>query len=207
MRISKRFTLRTSVDGGKTWKFQRSQTQANLNKVYFADVNHGLIVGDEGVILTTTNGGVTWELQKSGTSNDLYSFSLSPDGILAVGEGGIAMRYSVDTEKFIVELPPVVEDLEVEAASAEPTEYYWEIVRQGNWRTLFTDTYFLSAQQGWAVGEGGTILHTIDGGKTWQPQQSGIIRDLQRIFFIDKNYGWITGQGILLRTEDGGETW
>ena len=37
-----------TLDGGKTWKFQRSGTQANLNKVYFADANHGLIVGDEG---------------------------------------------------------------------------------------------------------------------------------------------------------------
>ena len=196
-----------TLDGGKTWKFQRSRTQANLNKIYFADANHGLIVGDDGVILTTTNGGMTWELQNSGTSNDLYSFSLSPDGILAVGEGGIAMRYSVDTEKFIVELPPVAEDMEVEATPAEPIEYYWEVMRQGNWRSVFTDIYFLSTQRGWSVGGGGVILRTTDGGKTWQPQQSGVTRDLQRILFIDENCGWIGGQGVFLRTENGGETW
>ena len=196
-----------TLDGGKTWKFQRSGTQANLNKVYFADANHGLIVGDEGVILTTINGGMTWESQNSGTSNDLYSFSLSPDGILAVGEGGIAMRYSVDTEKFIVELPPAAQEMETDEKPIEAIEYHWEIVRQGNWQAEFTDTYFLSAQHGWTVGSDGTILRTTDGGKTWQPQQSGVSETLQRIVFIDEKYGWISGQGVLLRTENGGKSW
>ena len=196
-----------TLDGGKTWKFQRSGTQANLNKVYFADANHGLIVGDEGVILTTINGGMTWESQNSGTSNDLYSFSLSPDGILAVGEGGIAMRYSVDTEKFIVELPPAAQEMETDEKPIEAIKYHWEIVRQGNWQAEFTDTYFLSAQHGWTVGSDGTILRTTDGGKTWQPQQSGVSETLQRIVFIDEKYGWISGQGVLLRTENGGKSW
>ena len=96
--------------------------------------------------MTTINGGRTWESQNSGTSNDLYSFSLSPDGILAVGEGGIAMRYSVDTEKFIVELPPAAEEMETDEKPVEAIEYHWEIVRQGSWQSKFTDTYFLSAQ-------------------------------------------------------------
>ncbi len=196
-----------TLDGGKTWKFQRSGTQANLNKVYFADANHGLIVGDEGVILTTINGGVKWELQNSGTSNDLYSFSLSPDGILAVGEGGIAMRYSVDTEKFTVELPPAAQEMASDTKHVEPIEYHWEIVRQGNWQPAFTDTYFLSVYEGWAVGHSGTLLHTTDGGTTWYTQHIGVKNTLQRIVFIDDNHGWITGQGILLRTENGGETW
>ena len=159
-----------------------------MNKVYFADANHGLIVGDEGVILTTLNGGVTWELQKSGTSNDLYSFSLSPDGILAVGEGGIAMRYSVDTEQFIAELPPAAQEMETDEKPIETFEYHWEIVRQGSWQAEFTDTYFSSAQHGWTVGSGGTILRTTDGGTTWQTQQS--VRDQKHcngLSFIDEN--------------------
>ena len=196
-----------TLDGGKTWKFQQSHTRANLNKVYFADANHGLIVGDEGVILTTINGGVTWELQNSGTSNDLYSFSLSPDGILAVGEGGIAMRYSVDTEKFTVELPPPAQEMEIDEKPIPAIEYHWEVVRQSSWQPSFTDTYFLSAQQGWAVGGNGTLLHTTDGGTTWQTQHSGVTEALQRIVFIDEKHGWITGQGVLLRTENGGKDW
>ena len=200
--------LYTRLMVGKTWKFQRSGTRSNLNKVYFADANHGLIVGDEGVILTTTNGGVTWESQKSGTSNDLYSFSLSPDGILLVGEGGIAMRYSLWTRSSsLLNCPPTAQEMETVEEPIEPIEYHWEIVRQGSWQTKFTDIYFLSAQEGWAVGDDGTILRTTDGGITWQPQQSSVTEELQRIVFIDKKHGWITGQGVFLRTENGGKTW
>ncbi len=32
---------------------------------------------------------------------------------------------------------------------------------------------FVDLQQGWAVGNGGVILHTADGGKTWERQASG----------------------------------
>lgn len=50
---------------------------------------------------------------------------------------------------------------------------------------------FPSAQQGWAVGHGGVVLHTTDGGLTWQKQLDGLqareiaidfyTRNLQRI--------------------------
>ena len=134
-------------DGGKTWRFQPSGTEANLNKVYFADEKHGLIVGDGGVILTTTNGGKKWEKQESDTENDLYGFALSPEGMVAVGKGGIAMRYSVDAEELPAELPPLAERTEATDVVEEPevveeVTYHWDIVRQATWQTDFTDTYF-----------------------------------------------------------------
>ncbi len=36
-----------------------------------------------------------------------------------------------------------------------------------------TAVYFPSAKQGWAVGHGGVILHSTDGGKSWLKQQDG----------------------------------
>ena len=99
------------------------------------------------------------------------------------------------------------QDMETDEKPIEPIEYHWEIVRQGALQTHFTDTYFLSTQKGWAVGGSGIILHTTDGGKTWQLQQSGVPEALQRIVFVDENHGWIGGQGVLLRTENGGKSW
>jgi photosystem II stability/assembly factor-like uncharacterized protein len=199
-------------DGGKTWRFQRSGTESNLNKVFFADAKHGLIVGDDGVILTTTSGGAKWELQESDTENDLYGFALSPEGMVAVGKGGIAMRYAVDAAELPVELPPVAEQTETpeivdEQPIVEEVTYHWELVRQATWQTNFTDTYFLDNQIGWAVGSGGVIAHTTDGGKTWLPQHSSVKADLRRITFADDAHGWIAGGGVLLRTENGGKTW
>ncbi|WP_044530250.1 WD40/YVTN/BNR-like repeat-containing protein, partial [Herbaspirillum sp. B65] len=38
--------------------------------------------------------------------------------------------------------------------------------------TTLTSVSFVDDKQGWAAGHGGVILHTVDGGKTWQLQRS-----------------------------------
>ena len=32
----------------------------------------------------------------------------------------------------------------------------------------FRDVNFTSSENGWVVGAGGTVIHTVDGGKTWE---------------------------------------
>lgn len=60
---------------------------------------------------------------------------------------------------------------------------------------------------GWAVGECGSILKTIDGGDNWEKQESGTANHLVNIFFIDSSIGWVVGGGIILKTTNGGLTW
>lgn len=69
------------------------------------------------------------------------------------------------------------------------------------------DVFFLDRQTGWAVGEGGIILHTQDSGVTWQRQISPVRENFHRVFFVDAHRGWIAGRGVLLHTEDGGRVW
>jgi photosystem II stability/assembly factor-like uncharacterized protein len=77
-------------------------------------------------------------------------------------------------------------------------------------RALLTGVSFAGAQQGWVVGHDGVILHTTDGGLTWQHQDDG--RSLDNIYldvlFRDVQHGCIIGAyGMFLRTTDGGRTW
>src|SRR5215467_9921904 len=59
-----------------------------------------------------------------------------------------------------------------------------------------------------AVGYGGTILRTTDGGATWTPQFSGTTNILYGVSFVDANTGTaVGGNGTILRTTDGGATW
>jgi len=61
---------------------------------------------------------------------------------------------------------------------------------------------------GWAVGNGGTIVHTSNGGATWSPQTSGTGGFLFGVSFVDANNGWAVGEfGTLLHTSNGGATW
>jgi photosystem II stability/assembly factor-like uncharacterized protein len=74
------------------------------------------------------------------------------------------------------------------------------------------DVFFIDAQTGWAVGDHGTILHTEDGGSTWQYQACPVDAALEQVVFFDDRTGWIVGHdwgdpGALLYTEDGGHTW
>jgi photosystem II stability/assembly factor-like uncharacterized protein/putative cell wall-binding protein len=66
---------------------------------------------------------------------------------------------------------------------------------------------FVDARNGWAVGDGGTILHTSDGGATWNPQASGTDSDLNAVAFTDTDNGWAVGSLTILHTGDGGATW
>ena len=84
----------------------------------------------------------------------------------------------------------------------------WEIARQADFETHFEDVTFIDAQNGWAVGYQGTIVHTTDGGAHWESQTSGTSTWLQGITFFSSTEGWAVGQGgIILHTTDSGNNW
>lgn len=70
---------------------------------------------------------------------------------------------------------------------------------------------FVDEQNGWAVGDispqGGPLLHTTDGGNSWQ-----VIAKITEVFsaiqFVNPTTGWIAGYaGRIERTDDGGRSW
>jgi photosystem II stability/assembly factor-like uncharacterized protein len=63
-------------------------------------------------------------------------------------------------------------------------------------------------QLAWAVGEGGTILSTHNGGFTWQAQTSAASTTLWGAAFSDAGRGYAVGAGgLVLRTTDAGVHW
>lgn len=83
----------------------------------------------------------------------------------------------------------------------------WTGLQSGTTRTLRA-TAAVSAQKSWAVGDGGTIVVTADGGTTWRPQTSGTTADLRSVIFIDAVHGMAVGSsGTVLVTSDGGSSW
>jgi photosystem II stability/assembly factor-like uncharacterized protein len=67
---------------------------------------------------------------------------------------------------------------------------------------------FPTAKDGWACGRWGTIVHTIDGGKTWEKQESGTDYTLSSLCFFDPQKGWAVGNGgTIITTSDGGKSW
>lgn len=52
---------------------------------------------------------------------------------------------------------------------------HWRQAKQVPVSVSLTALSFIDAQRGWAVGHGGVILHTADGGETWTRQADGVV--------------------------------
>ena len=119
---------------------------------------HGYAVGDAGAMLASSDAGATWRMLPSARS-DLRGLAVSESGdrIVAVGASGLVVR-SIDR-----------------GAS-------WAEVSSGTARGL-NAIGFLDANpdQGWAVGEAGTILYTGDGGAHFSAVDSPVAVDLESV--------------------------
>ncbi len=228
------------------WTLKESGTEENLNRIYFTDLNNGWIAGDNGIILQTVDSGETWKKQKSNTKADLKGiyFADSMRGwaigkewekekclglILLTRDGGITWKKKECKNSEHFEEVDMV-DLSNAWASGE-TGSIFHITSDGMWRKYDTGTTgtssllsFISPLEGWfslQVKSGknkysARILHTKDGGKSWDGRNIDDIAVITGIDFIDSNNGWITGfetekagrlTWAVFHTTDGGITW
>ena len=66
----------------------------------------------------------------------------------------------------------------------------WVTVSESKWQATFSDVFFVDAQHGWIVGSKATILHTTDGGQTWNQQPLPLDVELTKVRFMDPQVGW-----------------
>jgi len=93
----------------------------------------------------------------------------------------------------------------------------WVRLNTKSFSTL-KDIFFQDNEHGWIVGTDGTIMHTVDGGVTWQSEQKFTTDNLLQIYFTDTNTGWLlcerniysrgrNATSYLRKTTDGGRNW
>ncbi|GEM_PF-4381906 len=82
----------------------------------------------------------------------------------------------------------------------------WELIK-GPTRDNLYEVTFADNNQGWAVGEAGTIIHTADGGISWQIQESGTLNPLVSVYFLGAQKGWALSAGGTVLTTNDGKTW
>ncbi len=85
------------------------------------------------------------------------------------------------------------------------TQWEWQNpLPQGN---TIKAVEIIDADNIWAVGDCGTVIHTEDGGDSWELHFLGTYSNLRDIGFIN-NVGFILGEnGVLMRTIDVGLNW
>ena len=92
-------------------------------------------------------------------------------------------------------------------SSGDGTGWCWQ--RPQPFGVQVADVVFVDAQRGWAAGDAGRLLRTVDGGRSWTLQSSGADARLSTLAFADAQQGWAVSSQwpTLLRTADGGQTW
>lgn len=175
-------TIIHSGNSGANWTARTSGTTKQLNGVFFTDMNTGIAVGNDGLILRTTDAGVSWAPISSGISagtdlNHVF-FSTTTWGCI-VGDGGTILR---STDAGVS----------------------WSSVSSPTTRNL-ARLSFGDVSKGWAVGDFGVILHTTDAGQSWTQQGSGVTTQIRSVFFVDAMNGMAVGNsGLVLKTVNGG---
>src|ERR1041384_5525934 len=77
---------------------------------------------------------------------------------------------------------------------------------QGN--SILSIHFTADKQTGWAVGAGGVILYTKDGGFNWTQQHSGVASTLSGVYARSKTQAVAVGaRGVILSTSDSGANW
>ena len=67
---------------------------------------------------------------------------------------------------------------------------------------------FPTTADGWFVADAGIVMHSADGGVTWQSQRAGTPVALDAVAFVGPQIGWLVGaSGVIRHTVDGGAHW
>jgi photosystem II stability/assembly factor-like uncharacterized protein len=83
----------------------------------------------------------------------------------------------------------------------------WEVVPSGTTQQLRA-VYFSTPKKGFVAGDSGTLLRSVDSGRTWNQALLGYSSRLWGVSFRDTLQGVLGGSGgLILVTNDGGETW
>jgi len=146
-----------------------------LYAIGFGDSSTGWTGGDD--FYKSTNGGTSWsEISKpSGTGTILDICAISATTAWACSMGG-KIIVTTDGSTWNHQTSGVTGDL-------------WGI-------------NFIDSNNGWCVGDGGTILVTTNGGTIWTPTDSGTTSTLTDVSAVDSTHVWVCGaSGLILRSK------
>jgi photosystem II stability/assembly factor-like uncharacterized protein len=190
---------------------------ATITALYCTKDRPDLWIGaSDGTLAVTVNGGKTWRPIRV-AHRLIEAFDLRGDHGWAVGDRGMVLetdnggtswrQIDADTSSDLLS----VRILDDARAVAVGTEGVSLALPQGESREVsaaFKDVTYSGPQHVWILAEGGLLLESMDGGRTFVPHALPSKELAVEIWFSDERIGWVgTKTGNVLRTSDGGLTW
>lgn len=218
-------TVLRSTDGGATFHDVAGTPANHLRDLLLDSATDGWAVGPTGAIHRTTDGGRSWTVAGGHGTGTLESV-VRATGLTLYACGSYAFVASDDDgaswQMRHTYLDCHVLWFETALVGLAGTRYgvfwtddggaSWTIADDGGTGTggVF-DLEMLDASHGFAAAGIGTILETVDGGRSWQVVHSeppGFNSYLLGLDFASPSVGWAVGMdGVVLKTADGGASW
>ena len=191
-------TILKTSDGGNSWESRELSIRITFNSVWAIAENKIIAIGDSGIIFRSTNGGSSWSHISANTNKHLRSifFINSSIGYIVGDDGTILKTVDGGNSWFVL---------------------------NGYITGNLNSVYFINAESGWAVGafrdsirntsfpngRFWNVLQTTDGGLNWTPKYTGtpINLSLYSLKFVSANKAYAVGDGIIVSTTSGGDTW
>lgn len=199
--------LSRTTDGGKTWKLdsirspdgtiQQVPASFGINVFSMYNSTTAYAAGSNGVIVKTADAGATWIRTNVTSTTDFMA--------------GI----SLGSEEKVYGIAAPITNL------YSPNIFYRTTNAGQSWQSVpdfvsgagFGELKFIGPETGFAGGGNGSqavIYKTIDGGGSWNMKHAAgdAQSSIYGINFVDHNTGYAIGSnGLILRTDNGGETW
>jgi photosystem II stability/assembly factor-like uncharacterized protein len=227
-------TIIRTDNGGLNWSVIPSDVTDDLLSISFVD-SFGICGARSQTILYSSNSGTSWNIAQSGWIGGGFwgAVMLSPQIGFLAGENSIfqpLLGMTTDSGQNWNYTAFYLNNNEGRATGVDFTDMFigyasvrvWDgrgaISKTTNSGNTWVTTFFNNplwgigfpisnaGHGGYAVGDSGVILKTYDAGTSWQTQQSGTSLRLNKVYFIDLDFGFAVGDsGIILRTTTGGE--
>lgn len=202
-------------DGGETWRKLTRGTSENgylsANAIHFLDPWRGWLVSHGGALMRSDDGGVNWTpvalplragerptLRDITFSDASHGWIVGERGAIFHTEDGGATWALQDNGVPIVRVIPKNEP-------PRPREVVPELETEPD-RLALTAVGFADSTHGWAVGyyadvAESVVLHTADGGASWEVErvQSGEL--LRSLFVLDAEHAWAAGDRARTRPQ------
>ncbi len=185
-------SIYVTTDGGQNWTPQYTSAEDyEMRRVSFVDAQRGWVLATHGIdrlLLRTTNGGTTW--------NVASTFGMGEDY-----QGGADMSFVDATHGWGVDIGYVPQFSFSNIFRTTNGGASWQLVHGidvGDGSDLYTAVDFLNTQEGWVVGSYGLVLHTTDGGTTWQEHRLPSRISLRAVDAVGPGQAWFAGDGGLI---------
>lgn len=221
-------TIVRTNDGGDVWTSVSGAESVRLYDVAHVSGRVFVAVGLGGRILRSEDGGATWTRVRTGGEWLAGVAFFSPKSGIAVGhdEGRAVILRTSDgggTWGPGPEVPAGCTEASLRAIRARDSRVGVIVGTSGallvtddggvSWRSIDVGDGYLrgiafAGDRIWVCGGPGTLVGSVDSGKTWRRAEFPTEDKLNAAGFLTEDVGWVTSmEGRLYQTTDGGQSW